>query len=56
VPEQPDYRRYRVEHMFGKLKQQRRIATRDDKTALPFESFLNVAAARRWLKSYINTA
>lgn len=32
VPEHPDYRRYRdrnrVERMFGKLKQQRRIATR----------------------------
>jgi transposase len=41
----PDYRRYkdrnRVERMFGKLKQQRRIATRYDKTVLSFESFLN---------------
>ncbi|WP_297775856.1 IS5 family transposase [uncultured Roseovarius sp.] len=50
VPEHPDYRRYRdrnrVERMFGKLKQQRRIATRNDKTALSFESFLNLAAAR----------
>jgi len=36
VPAHPDYRRYkdrnRVERMFGKLKQQRRIATRYDKT------------------------
>lgn len=36
VPEHPDYRRYRdrnrVERMFGKLKQHRRIATRYDKT------------------------
>jgi hypothetical protein len=43
VPEHPDYRRYRdrnrVERMFGKLKQQRRIATRYDKTILSFESF-----------------
>jgi transposase len=50
VPEHPDYRRYRdrnrVERMFGKLKQQRRIATRYDKTVLSFESFLNLAAAR----------
>ena len=55
VPEHPDYRRYRdrnrVERMFGKLKQQRRIATRYDKTVLSFESFLNLAAARLWLKS-----
>ena len=49
-PLHPDYRRYkdrnRVERMFGKLRQQRRIATRYDKTALSFESFLNLAAAR----------
>lgn len=45
--EHPDYRRYkdrnRVERMFGKLKEQRRIATRYDKTILPFECFLNLA-------------
>ncbi|GMM62589.1 hypothetical protein NUTIK01_33660 [Novosphingobium sp. IK01] len=44
MPEHPDYRRYRdrnrVERMFGKLKQQRRIATRYDKTILSFESWL----------------
>ena len=60
VPEHPDYRRYRnrnrVERMFGKLKQQRRIATRYDKTVLSFESFLNLAAARLWLKPFVNTA
>ncbi len=60
VPEYPDYRRYwdlnRVERMFGKLKQQRRIATRYDKTVLSFESFLNLAATRIWLKSFVNTA
>lgn len=58
VPEHPDYRRYRdrnrVERMFGKLKQQRRIATRYDKTILSFESFLNLAATRLWLKSFVN--
>jgi transposase len=56
----PDYRRFkdrnRVERMFGKLKQQRRIATRYDKTVLSFESFLNLVAARLWLKSFVNTA
>jgi transposase len=60
VPEHPDYRRYRdrnrVERMFGKLKQQRRIATRYDKTVLSFQSFLNLAATRLWLKSFVNTA
>jgi transposase len=60
TPAHPDYRRYkdrnRVERMFGKLKQQRRIATRYDKTVLSFESFLNLAAARLWLKSFVNTA
>lgn len=60
APEHPDYRRYkdrnRVERMFAKLKQQRRIATRYDKTILSFESFLNLAAARLWLKSFVNTA
>lgn len=60
VPEHPNYRRYkdrnRVERMFGQLKQQRRIATRYDKTFLSFERFLNLAATRRWLKSFVNTA
>lgn len=60
VPDHPDYRRYRdrnrVERMFGKLKQQRRIATRYDKTTLSFESFLNLAATRLWLKPFVNTA
>lgn len=59
APVHPDYRRYRdrnrIERMFGKLKQQRRIATRYDKTVLSFESFLNLAAARLWLKSFVNT-
>ena len=60
APEHPDYRRYkdrnRIERMFGVLKQQRRIATRYDKTALSFASFLNLAAARLWLRSFVNTA
>lgn len=55
APEHPDYRRYkdrnRIECMFGKLKQQRRIATRYDKSILSFESFLNLAAVRLSLLS-----
>ena len=60
APEHPDYRRYRdrnrIERMFGKMKQQRSIATIYDKTTLSFESFLNLAAARLWLKSFVNRA
>ncbi len=59
VTEHPDYRRCkernRVERMFGKLKQQQRIATRYDKTILSYESFLNLAATRLSLKSFVNT-
>ena len=42
--------------MFGKLKQQQRIAIRSDKTVLFFESFLNLAAGRLWLKFFVHTA
>ena len=37
-------------------KKTQRLATRYDKTILSFESFLNLAAARLWLKSFVNTA
>ena len=41
-----DFRRYRdrnrIERMFGHLKQFRRVATRYDKNALSFASFLNI--------------
>ena len=40
--------------MFNRLKQSRRIATRYDKTALSFLSFLNIAASRIWMKNYVN--
>jgi transposase len=60
VPAHPDYRRNkdrnRIQRMFGKLKQQRRVATRYDKTVLSFESFLKVAVARLWLKVFVNAA
>ena len=55
-----DFRAYRdrnrIERMFNHLKQPRRIATRYDKTALSFLSFLNLAASRLWLKHYVNRA
>ncbi len=54
-----DFNRYRdrnrIERMFGFLKHMRRVATRYDKTALSFESFLNLAAIRRWIKHFVNT-
>ena len=46
--------RNRIERMFNRLKQSRRIATRYDKTALSFLAFLNLAASRLWLKHYVN--
>ena len=55
-----DFRRYRdrnrIERMSGVMKSQRRIATRHDKTALSFANFLNLAAVRLWLKSFVNIA
>ncbi len=55
-----DWRRYRdrnrIERMFNHLKQMRRSATRYDKTALSFMSFLNIAAARLWINSFVNVA
>lgn len=54
-----DFRRYRdrnrIEHMFGHLKHQRRIATRYDKTTLSFAGFLNLAAIRRSLPNFVNS-
>ena len=53
-----DYRAYkdrnRVERMFNKLKQFRRIATRYDKTAVFFLGFLALAAAKLWMPTYVN--
>ena len=53
-----DYRRYkdrnRIERMFNRLKQFRRIATRYDKTASSFLAFLHLAAAKLWLPGFVN--
>jgi transposase len=46
--------RNRIERMFNRLKQFRRIATRYDKTALSFIGFLCLAAAKLWLLSFVN--
>ena len=55
-----DFRAYkdrnRIERMFNKVKQFRRIATRYDKTKASFAAFLNLAAARIWLQHFVNRA
>lgn len=48
--------RNRVERMFNKLKQFRRIATRYDKTAVSFLAFLALAAAKPWMPTYVKRA
>lgn len=59
-PVECDYRRYwdrnRIERMFGRIKQFRRIAARYDKTALSFLGFLHLAATRLWLPTFGNRA
>lgn len=53
-----DYRTYknrnRIERMFNKVNQFRRIATRYDKTKASFSAFLNLATPRLWLRDFIN--
>lgn len=39
-----------IERMFNKLKHFRRVATRYDKTALSFLSFVHIASIYLWLK------
>ncbi|MBF0852303.1 transposase, partial [Gluconobacter sp. R75690] len=46
--------RNRIERMFNTLKQFRRIATRYDQTRKSFRAFLNLAAAKLWLPSFVN--
>ena len=46
--------RNRIERMFNRLKQSRRIATRYDKTAKSFLGFLHLAAAKLWLPAFVN--
>jgi transposase len=57
-PADCDYRQYRdrnrIERMFNKIYQFRRIATRYDKTARSFLSFLAIAAVKLWLPTFVN--
>ena len=59
-PPSCDFRAYkdrnRIERMFSRLKQFRRIATRYDKTKLSYAGFLALAAAQIWLPAFVNAA
>jgi len=46
--------RNRIERMFNRLKQFRRIATRYDKTRKSFEAFLAIAAVKIWPPHFVN--
>jgi transposase len=47
--------RNRIERCFSKLKQNRRIATRYDKTADSYLGFAIVGALRLWIRHFVNT-
>ncbi|CDZ42565.1 Putative transposase for insertion sequence element IS6501 [Neorhizobium galegae bv. officinalis] len=57
-PPNCDYHAYkdrnRIERMFNRIKQFRRIATRYDKTKTSFAAFLAIAAAKIWLPHFVN--
>lgn len=46
--------RNRIERMINKLKQNRRVAMRFDKTLCSFTGFISLAAIRIWLPSFVN--
>ena len=43
-----------IERMFNKLKQNRRIATRFEKTKSSFVAFITLAALKLWLPTFVN--
>jgi transposase len=53
----PDLYRSRnlVERFFSKIKQCRRIATRYDKLAANYLTFIEPASIRRWIRAYEST-
>lgn len=46
--------RNKIERMFNKMKHLRRIATRYDKTRCSFAAFINLAAIRIWLPTFVH--
>ena len=55
-----DFRAYkdrnRVERMFNRIKQFRRIATRYDKTAISYMGFLALASVKLWMPAFVTRA
>jgi transposase len=55
----PGYVRYRalslIERFFNKIEQCRRVATRYDKLAANYLSFIKLASIRIWLRAYEST-
>ncbi|MCW2244482.1 transposase [Azospirillum fermentarium] len=48
--------RNKIERMFNKLKQMRRVATRYDKTRSSFIAFVKLAAIRIWIPTFVHRA
>ncbi len=48
--------RNRIERCFNRLKNDRRIATRYDKTSASYLGFALVGAIRLWIRHFVNTA
>lgn len=48
--------RNRVERCFNRLKNERRIATRYDKTSASYLGFTLIGAIRLWIRHFVNTA
>lgn len=46
--------RNRIERCFNKLKNSRRLATRDDKTAASYLGFVQIASIRLWTRVFVN--
>jgi len=55
VPFHKGYIRHHVENFFQRIKRQRRIATRYDKLANVFLSFIHLAAPLDWINSFRGT-
>jgi len=47
--------RNRIERCFNRLKNDRRIATRYDKTAASYLGFALIGAIRLWIRHFVNT-
>lgn len=48
--------RNRIERCFNRLKNDRRIATRYDKTSASYLGFALIGAIRLWIRHFVNTA